>query len=231
MTASIYSRSLFGRIERKVIRSAYHRINRVSDYVETVSQEVYLRRMGLEHASRIKTYTTRDELKILFRLAAWLPSGSGILEIGSYTGASACYLGAGVSQVGGHLYCVDTWNNETMPEGTRDTFSEFRQNTRSIEHLITIIRKRSDEIEEKDFNHTIRLAFIDGDHGYEQVAGDFAKVDSIISEDGIIAFHDCIMYKGVSCFIGDLLSGGEWMLIGHLGNLLWMKKAQWWNAS
>jgi predicted O-methyltransferase YrrM len=228
MTAeTIYSRSLFGRVERRVARSAYDRLSRASNYIEIASQEIYLRRIGLGHASQIKTYTTRDELKILFGLAAGLPNRSGALEVGSYTGASACYLGAGVSQVGGHLYCVDTWNNETMPEGLRDTFSEFKQNTKSIQYLITVLRKRSDEIERKDFSHPIRLAFIDGDHSYDQVAIDFTKVNSIISPDGVIAFHDCVAYKGVSCLIGDILSKGEWELAGQLNNLLWIRKAHW----
>jgi hypothetical protein len=71
-------------------------------------------------AKTIKTWTSQRELRELYRLAASCPTGATAVEIGSWLGGSAIYLAAGLKQVHGRLVCVDTWNNETMPEGERD---------------------------------------------------------------------------------------------------------------
>ncbi|MFN0084184.1 MAG: class I SAM-dependent methyltransferase [Blastocatellia bacterium] len=223
----LYSNSFFGKLERKALRSFYYRSGSVTSGVEIAAQELYMRRIGLGHARRIPTYTSRRELRILFRLASWMPAGAGILEIGSYTGASACYLAAGASQVGGHLYCVDTWGNETMPEGERDTFEEFNRNLAPVRASVTSRRMRSEMAASESFQHPLHLIFIDGSHEYEEVAVDFRIAAGLLAERGIIAMHDCVLYPGVSRVIGEALASGKWVLGGLEGNLLWMHRARW----
>ncbi|MDX2031115.1 MAG: class I SAM-dependent methyltransferase [Blastocatellia bacterium] len=223
----LYSDTLTGRLERKLLRSFHYRSRSIVSGLEIAAQELYLRRIGLAHARRIPTYTSRSELRVLFRLASWMPVGAGVLEIGSYTGASACYLAAGALQVGGHVYCVDTWGNETMPEGERDTFAEFSRNLAAVREMVSPLRMHSARISAEHFRHPLHLIFIDGSHEYEQVAVDFRIASELLARGGILALHDCVLYPGVSRVIGEALASGDWVLGGLEGNLLWMYRARW----
>src|ERR1043166_7686913 len=79
--------------------------------------------------TNIHTHMTAQELRALYDLAS---EATSVLEIGSYLGASSATLGAALSIRGGRLYCVDTWGNETMEEGRRDTFAQCRRNTARV---------------------------------------------------------------------------------------------------
>ncbi len=187
----------------------------------------YLRSIGLKNASKIPTYTSESELVALLELALACPPGSVGLEIGSHLGASACYLAAGLSKKGGHLYCVDTWNNETMPEGIRDTLAYFRKNTAAISTFITPVRKRSGELACADVGGPVQLAFIDADHSYAAVRGDFAKIRHWLAPDAVVAFHDASSWEGVSRFVGELFASGEWRIAGNVDSLVWIRSARW----
>jgi predicted O-methyltransferase YrrM len=51
-----------------------------------------------------------------------------------------------------------------------------------------------------------RLAFIDGDHGYEAVCADIGLVDSVLSPGGWVCFDDAFTsYEGVSRAIEELI--------------------------
>lgn len=176
---------------------------------------------------RVPTYTTAPELAALGRLAHRVRPGRAGLEIGAYLGAASRYLASGLSRRGGKLYCVDTWNNETMPEGVRDTYQEFRRNLGGLEPWIVPVRKRSEQMVRSDVPEPVGLVFIDGDHSYEACRGDFEIVQQFLAEDAVVAFHDCAAFEGVSRVVGEVLATGRWMLGGHVENLLWLRRAEW----
>ncbi len=184
-------------------------------------------KIGALRARKIPTYTRKLELYGLFNVAAQCPQGTQALEIGSYLGASTCYLVAALAQKNGHLFCVDTWQNETMPEGVQDTFELFVRNAQGIRRWITILRKRSDELGPSDIRIPLGLVFIDGDHSYEAVRRDFGLVSEWLDRAGLIAFHDCCSFKGVSRVVGEALASGEWALAGQINNLCFLKRAQY----
>ena len=184
-----------------------------------------LRRIGALNAKKIQTWTKPKELQTLTNLAATCPRNAIALEIGSYIGASACYLVAGLALVDGHLFCVDTWHNETMPGGERDTFDEFLRNTSKVKNWITIVRRKSEELSVDDISAQLDLVFIDGDHSYLAVKRDFECTSRWVSSDGIVVFHDS-NFKGVSRTIGEALASGEWEIGGHIVNLFWIKRAR-----
>ena len=188
-----------------------------------------LQEAGIPNATKIFTYTSPNELQQLYKLAAQCPPQSVALEIGSHLGASSCYIAAGLKLSNGHLLCVDTWDNETMPEGEQNTYLEFQQNTAGVKQQIQTIRKRSENLGEDDVKSRLNLAFIDGDHSYQAVKRDFELVQQWIAEDGIIAFHDFsnINYEGVSQVVGEALASGKWMLMGKVETLAWIKRANW----
>ena len=186
-----------------------------------------LRHVGLSNAGAIQSYTTPEELEALFHLAEDCPPKSQALEIGSHLGASTCFIGAGLAQKDGHLFCVDTWQNETMPEGQQDTFAIFRANTAGLNGVLTPIRKRSDQLSASEIKTPLHLAFLDGDHSYDATRKDFDLVEPWMAPEGTIAFHDCRYFKGVSRVIGEVLAAGQWSIAGYRGNLMWLKRARW----
>jgi predicted O-methyltransferase YrrM len=199
-------------------------IEDLNQYLQYRPVKKILNGLGVGYAEQIPTHTQRDELQTLFWLAYSLPEGSLGLEIGSYLGASTCYIAAGLAHRKGHLLCVDTWNNETMPEGLRDTYLEFCRNIDPIHQSIIAIRKDSSKLDSQDIPQKVDLVFIDGDHSYEAVKKDFLIISNFISESGIVAFHDCLAFPGVSQVIGEALSTGWWRIAGMRRNLFWIKK-------
>lgn len=213
----------------KIVNSLRFRLNNYCYRLESFLFQKYLKEADVANADVIFTFTKKKELRALYNLASACPHNAVALEIGSYLGASSCYLAAGLARVNGHLFCVDTWQNETMPEGERDTFVEFQKNTNGVRHLLTTIRKRSDEIAEGEIQLPLNLVFIDGDHSYAAVKNDFDCVQKWLAEDGIIAFHDfsCPAFEGVSRVIGEALASGKWMIAGQVDTLVWIKPAIW----
>jgi len=207
---------LLGRLAR--------RISAAASYSEERLLHVSLARFGARHALEIPTWTREDELCALHDLACACPDGASALEIGAYLGASSCVIAAGLAGRGGHLFCVDTWQNETMPEGVRDTFSIFQRNTAPFASMITPLRKRSDQLSAAEVRRPLDLAFIDGDHAYEAVASDFDTIEPWMARDGVIVFHDvgAIEHTGVGRVVGAALASGGWTLGGLVRSLAWL---------
>jgi predicted O-methyltransferase YrrM len=177
-------------------------------------------------ALHISTHTLPEELRTLYALASNCPAGAAALEIGSYVGASTCYIAAGLASGGGHLFCVDTWQNETMPEGARDTFREFQTNTRRVAHLLTMLRKPSSELSAADVRTPLSLVFIDGDHSYEAARADYQKIREWVAIGGVVAFHDFSRhFPGVPRAVGEALAEGNWVVGGCVHTLIWMFRA------
>ena len=96
--------------------------------------------------SQIPTHMTVDERVFLYEAAPRLPSGSVIAEVGSYLGASACFLASGgISRIS-KLYCVDTWENDAMSEGKRSTFDAFTHNTSKFKDVIVPLKGRASDM-------------------------------------------------------------------------------------
>jgi predicted O-methyltransferase YrrM len=206
---------------------------RCAAYIDGFLFKQRLRQAGVSGAGKIPTWTHRSELRALYDLAVTLPQGAVALEIGSYLGASTCSIAAGLTQVGGHLFCVDTWENETMPDGLRNTFAEFEKNTRGIRAYVTPVRKKSTELTAADLRLPLDFVFIDGDHNYLAVKDDFERVQPWLTEDGIIAFHDFnnTDYEGVTRVIGEALASGQWRMAGIQRTLVWIQRATWSNPA
>lgn len=188
-----------------------------------------MREAGAAGATSIFTHMSDEELEVLYRLARECPPGANVLEVGSYLGASTSYLAAGLTSVGGRLYCCDTWQNETMGEGPRDTFAEFLANTEGLHCELVPIRKRSVELTTHDLRLPLHLAFVDGDHSYEAVKCDFDLIAPWIAPDGVIAFHDFSHshFPGVTRLVGEALASGDWVAKGFADSLVWLRRADW----
>lgn len=186
-----------------------------------------LRRAGLKDAGKIPTFTTSEELQTLLTLALELEQGATVVEIGSYLGASTAYLAAGGRSRTSEIVCIDTWQNETMPEGVLDTFAAFNQNLRSVLHTIRTVRKSTAVVTAGDLPAQADLIFIDGDHSYSAVKHDFALMEPLVNGRTTIVFHDTAHFEGPSRVVGECLAGGKWRLHGVCQNLTWLRPITW----
>lgn len=187
-------------------------------------REKWYRMRGLESARLIPTHMTEPEKVSLFELAAMSREKGDVLEIGSYVGASTCYLSAGLRGSDSRVYCVDTWNNETMPDGVRDTYHEFMTNTTSFRNEIVPVRKRSEALERADVGARIGLVFLDGDHSYEAVSREILLLTEWMAKGSIMALHDILYFDGVVRAYCEAVAGGIWLPRGQTNNLIWMEK-------
>jgi predicted O-methyltransferase YrrM len=185
-----------------------------------------MRRRRLDGAGKIPTFTVKQELVALFALANQSRVDARVLEVGSYLGASTCYIAAGLRGEDFSITCVDTWQNETMPDGVRDTFEEFSRNVEGVKARLRLIRKPSGEVSPQELGEPFDMVFLDGDHSYRQTHQDFHMVSGLVAEGGVLAFHDSLFFQGVSRVIGEALATGAWQIGGIANNLFWIKRAQ-----
>lgn len=159
-------------------------------------------RSSLRRSLSIPSHITTRERVALNRLAR---GRRVVVEIGSYLGASALALAADNASSGMRLYCVDTWENDAMSEGKRDTFADFEKNTRQYRESIVALRGFSQEqariLASRERN--IDLLFIDGDHSYEGALGDWESYSGMLRTGSIVAFHDYGWAPGVRRVVID----------------------------
>jgi predicted O-methyltransferase YrrM len=118
------------------------------------------------------------------------------VEVGSYLGASTCFLAEGAKGRAGTVYCVDTWQNTAMSEGVRDTYQEFLDNTSRYRDLVVPLRGTSKDVGEK-FLEEIDLLFIDADHSYEAVTQDLLTWLPRLRPKSWLVMHDSGWAEGV----------------------------------
>ena len=102
------------------------------------------------------------------------------------------------------VYCVDTWLNEAMTEGQRDSFAVFTENTKNLRSYIHPLKGKSAEVAKK-FTEPIDLIFIDGDHSYEGVKADVESWLPKVKDGGIVVFHDIGWAEGVKKAIAEYI--------------------------
>lgn len=155
----------------------------------------------------IQTHLTLRE-KILLMQLAHKRRGRNHVEIGSYLGASACFISRGLRLVSSNrearLYCVDTWMNDAMTEGQRDTYEEFSENTRPYGGMIIPLRARSEEAA-AGLLAKVDFLFVDGDHSYEGVSSDIRSWFPKLSAGAVVVFHDYGWAEGVKRAVAEFV--------------------------
>lgn len=152
---------------------------------------------NLKQAFDISSHLTIQERVVLYRLSK---GADCVAEIGSYVGASACCFGAALQSHGkGKIICIDTWNNDSMSEGARDTYSEFLRNTEDYRELIVPVRGFSTEVVDsvRALSEYFRVLFIDGNHSYDSVKADWDTYRSFLKQGSTVVFHDYGWAEGV----------------------------------
>ena len=170
--------------------------------IKFILEKIYNSILPFFFPSLKASFTVKSHLTIMERVKLMKLSKNAetICEIGSYIGASACCFGASTKRQGfGKIICIDTWKNDAMSEGKRDTFKEFQNNTNEYRHFIIPIRGWSTKVIDsvKEITGTLDILFIDGDHAYEGVKADWDTYKAILKKGTIVMFHDYGWAEGV----------------------------------
>jgi predicted O-methyltransferase YrrM len=132
------------------------------------------------------------------------PDGANFVEVGSWKGRSACFMGVEIHNSGKRILmdCVDTFEgsdehrdpanqNHDPVLSTRDgLYAEFLRNTRPLRHLITPIRLASVDAASLYDDQSLDFVFIDAAHDYDSVLTDIAAWRGKVKPGGVLAGHD-----------------------------------------
>ncbi|MBN2438939.1 MAG: class I SAM-dependent methyltransferase [Deltaproteobacteria bacterium] len=155
---------------------------------------------------RFKGFMADEETACLYELARNAARRGPCLEIGSYCGCSAAYLGFGCREAGGVLFSIDhhRGSEEQQPgqeyfdpelmdpaTGKIDTFPAFRKTILELglEETVVPIVSRS-AVVARFWTTPLSLIFIDGSHTFEAVFTDYNSWVSHLLPGGYLAIHD-----------------------------------------
>lgn len=173
-------------------------------------------------AKFIFTHLTSEEKCTLYWLVRRSPPGRTIaVEAGSYLGASSLFIASALKArgKGSLLYCVDTWLNDAMSEGSMDTFAAFKSNTSGHAGVIRPLRGNSLDMA-KGFAEPIDFLFIDGDHSYDGVKADVDAWFPKLKPGATVVFHDIGWAEGVQRVVREDVLPNV-VKSGRLPNLFW----------
>ena len=154
----------------------------------------------------VKGFMPANEGEALFHAAKARAALGLCLEIGSYCGKSAVYIGAACKAAGGTLFTIDhhRGSEETQPgweyhdpdtwddaAGAMDTLPFLRDTLRraDLEETVIPIIGQSQAIA-KHWNTPLSLLFIDGGHSRTEAHGDWHAWKDALMPGGWLAIHD-----------------------------------------
>lgn len=159
----------------------------------------------LEHAVHAKGFMPTEEGLALYE-AARAHLGTGVaVEIGSYCGKSAVFLGAAARATGGRVVTIDhhRGSEEHQPgweyhdtgllddNGTLDTLACFRRTIAGADLEDVVVGVVGDSTAVAGFWRTpVAMLFIDGGHSSQAAEGDYANWAPWIDADGLLMIHD-----------------------------------------
>jgi len=160
----------------------------------------------LEHARAARGFMPEEEGLLLHRLARRrLPHGV-VLEVGTYCGKSAVYLGAAAREVGGTVVTVDHhrgseenqagWEHHDAGlvdagSGRMDTLPVFRRTIEraGLEDRVVAVVGHSETVSSM-WRTPLAMLFVDGGHGVEPARADFAGWAPWVMAGGLLVIHD-----------------------------------------
>ncbi|HEU5034631.1 MAG TPA: class I SAM-dependent methyltransferase [Mycobacteriales bacterium] len=157
-------------------------------------------------ADAAKGFLPPDEAAALYD-AAWATARRGpLLEVGTYCGKSATYLGAAARARGGHVVTVDhhrgseenqpgwEWHDPELVDravAAMDTLPFFRRTMHAagLEDVVVAVVGRSRTVASL-WSTPLAMLFIDGGHSAEHCIDDYAGWTPHLMPGGVLAIHD-----------------------------------------
>ena len=154
----------------------------------------------------VKGFLDEREAHYLYKLTLNASKTGPCLEIGSYCGKSAVYLGTACKENGSVLFSLDhhTGSEEQQPgeeyfdpelldqeTGKIDTLRFFRKTITEFDLEDTVIPiVGHSEIVGRTWQTPLNLIFIDGSHAYKSVLNDYKIWAKHLIIGGYLLFHD-----------------------------------------
>ena len=154
----------------------------------------------------IKGFLAHEEGLFLYELTKKYCLKNFAVEVGSYCGKSACYIGQACKenktylmtidhhrgseeqQYGEEYFDPDEYNYDKEIVNTLPTLLKNIQKFRFEEVILPIVN--SSELASKEIENNIDLVFIDGSHTFESARKDYVSWKNKIRIGGILAIHD-----------------------------------------
>ena len=151
-------------------------------------------------------FMPEDEGLALYETGLRAAKVGPLLEIGSYCGKSAVYLGAAAQELGTVLYSIDhhRGSEEQQPgeefhdprlidteTGRIDTLPLFRKTIAQAgleQHVIAVVGDSA--MVARHWSTPLGLVFIDGGHTEEAVRSDYESWTPSLLDGGLLAIHD-----------------------------------------
>jgi predicted O-methyltransferase YrrM len=156
----------------------------------------------LKNSFSIESHLTFTERTTLYKLAK---NKNSVIEIGSFLGASATAFVPALDHTG-VLYAIDTWKNDAMSEGIRDTKGDFIKNVGEHIKKIEMIQGYSSqmcEVLSSTITSPVDVLFIDGDHSFEGALADWQNYRKFLGSGSIVIFHDFGWAEGVKRVVDE----------------------------
>jgi predicted O-methyltransferase YrrM len=155
----------------------------------------------MNECNGVSGYLPPQDIEFLFSVAAELPMGGTLVEIGSWMGLSAITMANALyarRNMDGRIYCVDTWLGSAEHQDfdfiRRDEmYQRFLSNLRTARADLVAepVRAPSLEAAERFADGSIDILFIDGDHSYEACLDDMLHWIAKVRPGGLVIGHDC----------------------------------------
>lgn len=175
----------------------------------------------------------------LFQLASDTPADAQVIEVGSWMGASTCFLAGGLKGPAAKIFAVDNFRGlSTCGEdaawygrhfrqlGADSTLEIFRANFAALgfaprsEPVVSDSLAAARTLAAKQ--GSIDLIFIDGDHSYEACKADITAWAPFVKRGGVMAFHDFgSRAEGVTRAIFEEIKAGRFAeIVGVAGTII-----------
>lgn len=185
-----------------------------------------------------------EEAVFLYQLARDWPGRGRVVELGSYQGRSTVCLAAGMKervdslvpllaidthtgspehQPGNPYFDPSTIDNRT---GLINTYGLLAANLRrfGLEGIVNVWPMTS-QAAALEFSGTIRLMFIDGDHGIEAVSRDVATWSEFLEPGGCLVLHDVgTGWPGPAAAANALIASCRFRAVTKVGSALALMK-------
>jgi MMP 1-O-methyltransferase len=158
------------------------------------------------HAEKARGFMPPGEGAALWEAARSVAVDGPFLEVGSYCGKSAIYLGAAARERGRLLFCVDhhrgseenqpgwEWHEPDLVDpalGVMDTLPTFRRTVyeAGLESQVVAVVGNSPVVAAA-WTTPLAFLFVDGGHGAEPARWDYEGWTPHVAPGGLLAIHD-----------------------------------------
>ena len=154
----------------------------------------------------IKGFLAHEEGLFLYELTKKYCLKNFAVEVGSYCGKSACYIGQACKENKTYLMTIDHHRGSEEQQYGEEYFDpdEYNYEKEVVDTLPTLLKNiqkfqfeevilpivNSSELASKEIENNIDLVFIDGSHTFESARKDYVSWKNKIRIGGILAIHD-----------------------------------------